>query len=94
MIEPCDLRKTYAMGDVSVHALRGISVRIEKGEFVGVMGPSGSGKSTFLHLIGLLDSQSSGKVLISGTDVSLLSNEKRSRFRLETMGYVFQDYAH
>lgn len=81
------------MGDVSVHALRGVSVRIEKGEFVGVMGPSGSGKSTFLHLTGLLDSQTSGKVLISGTDVSLLSNEKRSRFRLETMGYVFQDYA-
>ena len=93
MIETCDLRKTYRMGDVSVHALRGVSVRIQKGEFVGVMGPSGSGKSTFLHLTGLLDSQTSGKVLISGTDVSLLSNEKRSRFRLETMGYVFQDYA-
>ncbi|QXO94526.1 ABC transporter ATP-binding protein [Methanospirillum purgamenti] len=93
MIETCDLIKTYQMGDVSIHALRGVSVRIHKGEFVGIMGPSGSGKSTFLHLTGLLDSQTSGKVLISGTDVSLFSNEKRSQFRLETMGYVFQDYA-
>jgi len=93
MIETVDLTKTYIMGVVQVHALKGVSVRIEQGEFVGVVGPSGSGKSTFLHLVGLLDSQTSGSIWIEGTDVSKMSPETRSRFRLEKMGYVFQDYA-
>lgn len=93
MIETKDVTKIYQMGDVSVHALRGISVRICPGEFVGVMGPSGSGKSTFLHLIGLLDKETSGTILIDGSDISELTPAQRSRFRLQKMGYVFQDYA-
>lgn len=93
MIRTESLTRIYTMGDVQVHALRGVSVRIEKGEFIGIIGPSGSGKSTFLHLAGLLDRQTSGTVTIDGTDISEMSAAERSRFRLEKMGYVFQDYA-
>ncbi|MFH0968865.1 MAG: ATP-binding cassette domain-containing protein [Methanobacteriota archaeon] len=68
-------------------------MKIEKGEFVGVIGPSGSGKLTFLHLVGLLDRQTAETITINGTDISEMSAADRSRFRLEKMGYVFQDYA-
>lgn len=93
MIETEDVTKIYQMGDVSVHALQGVSIRIDAGEFVGVMGPSGSGKSTFLHLIGLLDKETSGTICIDGLDISKFTQAERSRFRLQMMGYVFQDYA-
>ncbi|HWQ65797.1 MAG TPA: ABC transporter ATP-binding protein [Methanospirillum sp.] len=93
MIQTDSLTRIYTMGDVQVHALKGVSVRIEKGEFIGVIGPSGSGKSTFLHLVGLLDRQTSGTIMIDGTDISEMTATDRSRFRLEKMGYVFQDYA-
>ena len=93
MIEVTDLKKIYLLGAVEVAALRGVSLSIQKGEFVGIMGPSGSGKSTLLHQLGLLDTPSSGKILISGTDVSRLDDEARTRFRLLHLGYVFQDYA-
>jgi putative ABC transport system ATP-binding protein len=93
MIEVTDLKKIYQMGLVEVAALRGVSVRIEKGEFVGIMGPSGSGKSTLLHQVGLLDTPTSGHILICGTDVSRLDDESRTQFRLMHLGYVFQDYA-
>ncbi|MDD1728136.1 MAG: ABC transporter ATP-binding protein [Methanospirillum sp.] len=93
MIETDDLTKTYHMGEVQVHALRGVSTGIEKGEFVGIMGPSGSGKSTFLHLAGLLDNPTSGAIRIGGKEVSVMPREEKARFRLEKMGYVFQDYA-
>jgi putative ABC transport system ATP-binding protein len=93
MIEVSDLKKIYFLGQVEVAALKGVSVRIDKGEFVGIMGPSGSGKSTLLHQLGLLDIPSCGHILIDGTDVSQLDDEERTRFRLLHLGYVFQDYA-
>ena len=93
MIEVTGLTKIYNLGLVEVAALKGVSVKIEKGEFVGIMGPSGSGKSTLLHQLGLLDTPTSGRILLNGTDVSLLDDEARTRFRLLHLGYVFQDYA-
>ncbi len=76
-----------------VHALRGIDINLKKGEFVALMGRSGSGKSTFLHQVALLDRPTSGYIEINGVDVSDLSERERARFRLEILGYVFQDYA-
>ncbi|MFH0966409.1 MAG: ABC transporter ATP-binding protein [Methanobacteriota archaeon] len=93
MIEVGDLCKVYQMGKVSVDALRGVTLIIEKGEFVGIMGASGSGKSTLLHMIGLLDKPTCGKILIGGIDVSTLSDHQKTKFRLKRLGYVFQDYA-
>jgi putative ABC transport system ATP-binding protein len=93
MIEVTDLKRIYRLGQVEVAALRGVSLSIEKGEFVGIMGPSGSGKSTLLHQLGLLDTPTSGTILLNGTDVSRLGNGERTEFRLMHLGYVFQDYA-
>jgi putative ABC transport system ATP-binding protein len=93
MIEISNLRKIYRLGLVEVPALRGISLTINKGEFVGIMGPSGSGKSTLLHQMGLLDTPTSGELRIADTDTSKLDDEARTLFRLLHLGYVFQDYA-
>jgi putative ABC transport system ATP-binding protein len=94
IIETKDLVKTYsAGGKIEIPALKGITITIEKGEFVGIMGPSGSGKSTLLHNLGLLDRQTRGSLIIDGNDVSNLSDEERTFFRLHRLGYVFQDYA-
>ncbi|MDX8550496.1 ABC transporter ATP-binding protein [Methanospirillum purgamenti] len=88
-----DLFRVYRLGTVDVHALNGLSIDIEKGEFVGIMGPSGSGKSTLLYQISLLDRPSSGFISVQGTDVGRLSDRQRTKFRLKHFGYVFQDYA-
>jgi putative ABC transport system ATP-binding protein len=93
MIDVADLKKIYLLGQVEVAALRGVSLTIQKGEFVGIMGPSGSGKSTLLHQLGLLDKPTAGHIRIDGTDVSGLDDEERTLFRLLHLGYVFQDYA-
>jgi len=93
MIEITDLRKTYRMGNVEVRALDGVTLDIEKGEFLGIMGPSGSGKTTLLHMLGLLDLPSSGKVVIDGMDISRFTDYEKTMFRLYKLGYVFQDYA-
>ena len=93
MIEVTDLKKIYRLGLVEVAALKGVSISIQKGEFVGIMGPSGSGKSTLLHQMGLLDKPSGGSIRINGMDSSELDDEARTRFRLMNLGYVFQDYA-
>jgi putative ABC transport system ATP-binding protein len=86
------LTKRYAVGPVEVHAINGISLKIRRGEFVAIMGPSGSGKSTLMHLIGVLDRPSSGRVLIDGVDVSTLDDAGLARLRNERIGFVFQAY--
>lgn len=93
MIEISDLRKIYRMGNVEVKALDGVTLDIEKGEFLGIMGPSGSGKTTLLHMLGLLDLPSSGNIVIDGMDISRFSDYEKTMFRLYKLGYVFQDYA-
>ena len=93
MIIGTDLTRYYGLGAVQVRALDGVSLKIQRGEFVGVMGPSGSGKSTLLHMLGLLDRPTSGSLLIDGVDVGALDERARTVFRLRRLGYVFQDYA-
>ncbi|MGH7858654.1 MAG: ABC transporter ATP-binding protein, partial [Candidatus Binatia bacterium] len=92
MIEVSDVTKTYVMGGEEVHALRGVSLRIEPGEFVAVMGPSGSGKSTLMHVLGLLDAPDSGGYRLLGREVSRLSDDELARLRNETIGFVFQQF--
>ena len=91
-IETRDLVKIYRIGGIRFEALRGVSIKIEKGELVSILGPSGSGKSTLLHLMGLLDRPSSGKVLIEGQDTSKMSEERLAVMRNERIGFVFQSY--
>ena len=87
-----ELSKTYKIGDHSVHALRSISLDIEQGEFVSVIGPSGSGKSTLMHILGCLDQPSSGQYFLTGRDVSRLSDDEVSLVRNKQIGFVFQGY--
>jgi putative ABC transport system ATP-binding protein len=91
MIDIQNLRKIYQMGNVEVKALDSVTLDIEKGEFLGIMGPSGSGKTTLLHMLGLLDSPTSGKIVIECTDIGKLTDFERTMFRLYKLGYVFQD---
>ena len=93
MIEVSGLKKIYLLGTVEVAALRGVSISIQKGEFVGIMGPSGSGKSTLLHLLGLIDDPTSGTIHIDGVDMLDLDDDERTDYRLNKMGYIFQEYA-
>jgi len=93
MIEITDLRRIYRMGSVEVRALDGVTLTIEKGEFLGITGASGSGKTTLLHLLGLLDLPTSGRVIVDGLDILGLTEYEKTMFRLYKLGYVFQDYA-
>ncbi len=90
IIETIDLRKMYLMGKIEVPALKGIDIIIQKGEFVAIMGSSGSGKSTLLNMIGMLDTPTSGKVIIEGFDVSKMDENERADFRLKKLGFIFQ----
>src|SRR2546423_13115093 len=92
VVQAENLEKVYAMGDVKVHALRGISLRIEPGEFIAVMGASGSGKSTFMNLVGCLDRPTGGRYLLRGQDVSRFSRDQLARGRGREIGFVFQGF--
>lgn len=87
-----DVKKTYEMGEESVHALRGISFAVKQGEFLSIMGPSGSGKSTCMNMIGCLDSPTSGLVAIGGKETALMSEKELAVLRNKTIGFVFQQY--
>lgn len=92
MIEIADIRKTYGEGETSFEALSGVSFTIKDGEFVAIMGPSGSGKSTLMHILGCLDSPSSGSYLLDGKDVSKLSDDELADIRKDKIGFVFQAF--
>jgi putative ABC transport system ATP-binding protein len=92
MIEIRDLRKTYHVGDVDVHALRGVNLTVERGEFIALIGPSGSGKSTLFHILGGLTPPTSGSIHIDGRDLLGMSETERTNFRKSTVGFVFQKY--
>ncbi len=92
MIQLENVSKRYQMGQVQVKALDGLSMQVERGEFMVVLGPSGSGKTTLLNMIGALDTPSAGKVQINGTDLSSAGRQERFTFRRETVGFVFQTF--
>ncbi len=92
MIQAENVRKTYRIGKVDVPALRSVSLEVEKGEFVSIVGPSGSGKSTLFYILGGLTHADSGRVLIDGTDFTALSDSARTRMRKSRIGFVFQKF--
>ncbi|PWT88690.1 MAG: macrolide ABC transporter ATP-binding protein [Blastocatellia bacterium] len=92
VIELDHIHKTYNMGDVEVHALRGVSLTINEGEFVAIMGASGSGKSTTMNILGCLDRPTKGTYILDGEDVSSLSKDERADIRLRKIGFVFQGF--
>jgi putative ABC transport system ATP-binding protein len=92
LITTQDLWKTYVMGSEEIHALRGVSIDIEKGEYVAIMGPSGSGKSTLMNLIGCLDTPSKGSYTLNGKDVGSMNDDELARIRNEEIGFVFQTF--
>jgi putative ABC transport system ATP-binding protein len=92
LIETQNLWKTYNMGAEQIHALRGVDVSIERGEYVAIMGPSGSGKSTLMNLIGCLDTPSQGSYLLNGKLVSQMNDDELARIRNEEIGFVFQTF--
>jgi len=92
IIETHDLWKTYVMGSEEIHALRGVSIAIERGEYVAIMGPSGSGKSTLMNLIGCLDTPSKGSYLLNGKQVSEMNDNELAHIRNQEIGFVFQTF--
>lgn len=92
MIEITDITKTYGTGDTAFQALKGVSFTIEDGEFVAIMGPSGSGKSTMMHILGCLDTPTSGTYHLDGKDVSKMDDEELAEIRKDKIGFVFQSF--
>ena len=91
-IEAVDVTRVYSLGGTEVQALRGVSLRVEAGEYASIVGPSGSGKSTLMHLLGLLDRPSSGVITVGGRDATSLSDSELAVLRNETIGFVFQSF--
>jgi putative ABC transport system ATP-binding protein len=92
LIETRELWKTYVMGEEEIHALRGVSIAIQRGEYVAIMGPSGSGKSTLMNLIGCLDTPSKGSYLLNEKEVAEMNDDELARIRNEEIGFVFQTF--
>ena len=92
ILETRDLKKQYGTGETAVHALAGVNLSVENGEFVAVVGTSGSGKSTLLHMLGGLDRATSGKVYVDGKDIFALKDEELTIFRRRNIGFIFQNY--
>ena len=92
LIETRDLWKTYVMGGEEIHALRGVSIQIERGEYVAIMGPSGSGKSTLMNLIGCLDTPTKGSYLLNNKEVAAMNDDELAQIRNEEIGFVFQTF--
>ena len=92
LIETRDLWKTYVMGEEEIHALRGVSIQIERGEYVAIMGPSGSGKSTLMNLIGCLDTPTKGSYLLNNKEVASMDDDALAQIRNEEIGFVFQTF--
>src|SRR5512134_3727466 len=92
LIDTQDIWKTYVMGSEEIHALRGVSIGIERGEYVAIMGPSGSGKSTLMNLIGCLDTPTKGSYLLNSKKVSEMNDDELARIRNEEIGFVFQTF--
>jgi putative ABC transport system ATP-binding protein len=93
MIKVNNLHRIYGKGQNSTHALKGVNLQVESGEFIAIMGRSGSGKSTLLHILGLLDAPTSGEIFIDEKNILSLSSEDQSHFRLAELGYVFQEFS-
>ena len=92
LIQTHDIWKTYVMGGEEIHALRGVTISIERGEYVAIMGPSGSGKSTLMNLIGCLDTPSKGSYLLNNQEVARMNDNELARIRNEEIGFVFQTF--
>jgi putative ABC transport system ATP-binding protein len=92
LIEIANLTKIYKLGDVTVHALRGVSLEIDRGSFVAIMGPSGSGKSTVMNILGCLDKPTTGTYLLDGVNVSTLARDQLAEIRNQKIGFVFQQF--
>ena len=93
LIRVVDLKRSYALGDVTVHALRGVSLEIEKGSMMAIVGASGSGKSTLMNILGLLDRPTSGQYFLDGQDVSEFDRDRRAELRNHKIGFVFQNFS-
>ncbi len=92
LIQAQNITKVYSLGDVKLTALDGVTVTIDRGEFVAVMGPSGSGKSTFMNILGCLDKPTGGRYLVEGTDIGVLSRDELAEIRNKKLGFVFQGF--